>query len=272
MEPPAHPFALVFDVDGTLAPDTTTQFLASRGVDTGAFWARSLARMHEGWDPVTSYLHEFVVESAGQRGPFRRADMAAAARHMTLFPGVLDLFERLGTRVAARGLAAEFYLVSGGLAPIVGNLSIAPHCHGIWASDFDSDAEGRPTFPRAIIDFTDKTKPLIEISKGLTQHDTQANPFLVTERVRPEGFRIPFGRMLFTGDGQNDVPCFALLTSHGGAAVAVYEPGQRETKDRALRYQRDGRVGWVAEADYTAGGEGFTTLCAAVERLTGRVA
>jgi phosphoserine phosphatase len=263
------PFAVVFDVDGTLAPDTTSQFLATRGVDVEAFWSRSLERMHEGWDPVTSYLHAFVLESAGPHGPFTRAEMAAVAPQMALFPGVADLCERLSAHITERGMVAEFYLISGGLAPIVRNLPIAGQCRGIWASDFDYDDAGRPAFPRAIVDFADKTKRLVEISKGLTQADTQANPYLVNDPVGARGFRIPFTRIIFVGDGFTDVPCFSLLSSHGGGAIAVFDPSHPGAADRARQYQADGRVGWVAAADYTAGGEAFTALRDAIDALVG---
>jgi len=269
VDPTEPPFALVFDVDDTLAPDTTSQFLAKRGVDVAAFWARSVERMHEGWDPVTSYLHEFVAESAGPHGPFTRADMAAVAPQMTLFPGVADLFGRLAVLLAARGMAAECYLISGGLGPIVRNLPIAGQCRGIWASDFDYDDAGRPAFPRAIVDFTDKTKPLIEISKGLTQADTQAHPFLVNDPVGARGFRVPFSRIIFVGDGFTDVPCFTLLSRYGGGAIAVFDPRRPGAAERARQYQADGRVGWVAAADYTADGEGFRALCDAIDVLVG---
>jgi len=270
MERTAPLFAVVFDVDDTLAPDTTSQFLAGRGVDTDAFWARAMTRARGGEDAATSYLHEFVVESAGPRGPFRRSDMAAAAPYMTLFPGVSDLFTRLAARLATLGLAAEFYLVSGGLAPIVGNLAIARDCRRVWALDFEYGRDGQLSVPRDIVEVSDKTKRLLEIAGGPTQLDTQAGPTPAGPRGQSESLRIPFRRMLFAGDGQNDVRCFELLTANGGAAVAVYRPGNGTAREQALRFHSAGVAGWVTEADYTERGEGFRTLCAALEQLAGR--
>ncbi len=169
--------------------------------------------MQQGWDPVTSYLHDFVLESAGPHGPFTWTDMAAVAPRLALFPGVADLCERRSAVIAERPMAAEYYLISGGLAPIVRNLPIAGQCRGIWASDFDYDDADRPAFPRAIVD---KTRPLIEISKGLARADTQANPYLVNDPVGTGGFRIPFTQIIFVGDGTTDVPCFSLRSSRGG--------------------------------------------------------
>jgi len=268
VDPARSPFAIVFDVDGTLAPDTTSQFLAGRGVDVDAFWSRSHERMREGWDPITSYMHEFVIESGGPHGPFTRDEMGTAARGLALFPGVPTLFDRLAALLAPRGYEAEFYLISGGLAPIVANLAIAARCRGIWASEFDYDDRGRPSFPKAIVGFTDKTKPLIEISLGLTQADVQADPYLVDRPIDEGTFRIPFGRVVFVGDGTNDVPCFVLLAAHGGGAIAVYQAGDAWAEGRARSYRAEGRVGWVAAADYTPDGAAYRALTEAIEILT----
>jgi hypothetical protein len=45
--------AVVFDFDDTLAPDTTSSFLESLGVDVKEFWSRRVqGRIEAGWDPV----------------------------------------------------------------------------------------------------------------------------------------------------------------------------------------------------------------------------
>lgn len=44
--------AIVFDFDDTLAPDTTSSFLAHLGVDVPRFWSQTVqARIDNGWDP-----------------------------------------------------------------------------------------------------------------------------------------------------------------------------------------------------------------------------
>ena len=47
--------AVVFDFDDTLAPDSTSSFLASLGIDVPAFWKRGVQPLvDEGWDPICS--------------------------------------------------------------------------------------------------------------------------------------------------------------------------------------------------------------------------
>ena len=57
--PPGQPRVgcVVFDFDGTLAPDSTTGFLRDRGVDVDAFWRGVENRVGEGWDPVPAYFY-----------------------------------------------------------------------------------------------------------------------------------------------------------------------------------------------------------------------
>ena len=51
----------VFDFDDTLAPDTSSSFLESLGVDVKDFWTKSVQRrIDTGWDPVPAYLYEMI--------------------------------------------------------------------------------------------------------------------------------------------------------------------------------------------------------------------
>jgi hypothetical protein len=53
--------AVVFDFADTLAPDTTSSFLESLGVDVKEFWSgRVQGRIEAGWDPVPAYLYEMT--------------------------------------------------------------------------------------------------------------------------------------------------------------------------------------------------------------------
>jgi hypothetical protein len=55
--------AIVFDFDDTLAPDTTTSFLESLGVDVKEFWTKTVQkRIDAGWDPVPAYFYEMIPE------------------------------------------------------------------------------------------------------------------------------------------------------------------------------------------------------------------
>lgn len=256
------PVALVFDLDDTLAPDTTTQLLRQLGVDPSEFWARVVDRVHRGWDRVPAYMWE-LQSSVG----VTRQNMIEAGAQATLHPGVRELFGLLrGLPVAKSGITLEYYLISGGLRPLVESLPIAPEFTRIWASDFAYGPDDRPRYIKNIIGFTDKTRVLVEISKGFGQAEGQSDPFAVNRRV--VDFRIPFGNMVFVGDGLTDVPAFALLSRRGGKAIAAHDANP-DSVERAEAFLGDLRVQSIAVTDFTAGSQMFSALAEALDLIAG---
>jgi phosphoserine phosphatase len=253
---------VVFDLDGTLAPDTTTQFLRAAGVDVGIFWSRVEQRMRDGWDQTLAYMSEWLAEAQLTPTAFIRDKMTAAASHMDTYPGVERLFAILRNDGKRLGVDIEFHLVSSGLRPIVEGLRFASEFSAVWASDFAYDTAGMPFLPKASLSFTDKTRSVVAISKGITQSAMQRDPFAVNRRVGT--FRVPFRRMVYVGDGLTDVPVFALLTARGGQAVAVFDPADAQGYLRAHAFLDEERVVRVAPADYRRSREGLKAVRAAM--------
>ncbi len=256
------PVGLVFDLDDTLAPDTTTQLLRQLGVDPSAFWARVVDRVHHGWDHIPAYMWELQSST----GVTRRKMIEAGAR-ATLHPGVRELFGLLrGLPATASGITLEYYLVSSGLRPLVESLPIAAEFTQIWASDFAYGPDDRPRYIKNIVGFTDKTRVLVEISKGFGNAEGESDPFSVNRRVAD--FRIPFGKMVFVGDGLTDVPAFALLSRHGGKTIAAHDASP-DSVMRAEAFLGDLRVQAIAVADFTAGSPMFAALAEALSLIAG---
>jgi phosphoserine phosphatase len=251
------PIGIVFDLDDTLAPDTTSQLLAYMGVEPSGFWAGVKALMRQGWDQVPAYMWALKRET-----PISRSLMEAAAPTMLTYPGVPEVFDTLRRVGSAGGLQIEFFLLSSGLRPIVDNLSFRDEFAGVWASDYEYDDEGDPAFIRNVISFTDKTRPLVEISKGLTQDQSQADPFAVNRRVTE--YRIPFSRIVFIGDGLTDVPCFSMVLARGGTSVAVYDPNSLGSKERAISFLDDLRVNTIVPANFTRGSRAVDAISRAI--------
>jgi hypothetical protein len=59
--------------------------------------------------------------------------------------------------------------------------------------------------------------------------------------------------MIFIGDGQTDVPCMRLIKDQGGHSIAVYCKRKRGALKKAQDLVAQGRVNFVAPADYTDG-------------------
>src|SRR5690606_33837968 len=94
--------ALIFDFDDTLAPDSTSGFLADLGVDVEEFWTDKVGPLlfQQDWDPVPAYLYQMIeLSRSGACEPITRARLEAWGRRLPLHAGVESLFSRLRTLV-----------------------------------------------------------------------------------------------------------------------------------------------------------------------------
>ncbi|HEY2826497.1 MAG TPA: hypothetical protein VGJ04_02770, partial [Pirellulales bacterium] len=80
------------------------------------------------------------------------------------------------------------------------------------------------------ITFTEKTRYLFEINKGITE---QSKPHAVNEFVEQSDRRVPFENMIYIGDGLTDVPCFSLLQRFHGIGFGVFDPRKKGSPKKA---------------------------------------
>jgi hypothetical protein len=262
--------AIVFDFDGTIAPDSTSGFLKNRGFDAESFWKVDVqARMDEGWDPVPAYLYEMWRLSS--KTPITKSELVEFGKSITFYEGVSEVFARLRDHVSAAqpGVAVEFYLISSGIGEILRATKLARRFMAIWASDFHYDSNGALEFPRNIVSFTDKTRYLFGLSKGFVGEGYLGKPFAVNRKVPFDQIRIHLDQVVFVGDGYTDIPCFHLVKKNGGIAIGVYEKG-RELKSNGLGLIEDERVSDLVEADYREGSELSNLLETAVRTVAER--
>ena len=122
-----------------------------------------------------------------------------------------------------------------------------------------------------MVSFTDKTRYLFQIAKGIVGPESRSRPFDVNKLVPPRELRIPFDRMVFVGDGYTDIPCFTLVKTSGETALAVYDPSDCARWGRAWGFVEDRRVSSLLPARYGVNDPLFHSLLMAVERrLHGR--
>jgi phosphoserine phosphatase len=240
--------ACVFDFDETLAPDSTTKFLTERGIDAGAFWRQTREMAEAGWDPTLAWLNLFLDQCGDGRplGRVSNADLTAFGESLSddIFPGIPELLSDLRDTVSTyRDLRIEFYVVSGGLRPILeGGPLIREQFTAAYGCELE-EHDGVVAKIKRCITFTEKTRYLFEISKGISQDDADRSPYLVNRKVDPEDRRIPFENMVYVGDGLTDIPCFSLLTKFHGSAFGVFDASQEGKAKRALtEFLHTGRV------------------------------
>jgi phosphoserine phosphatase len=263
--------AIVFDFDDTLAPDSTSGFLRRAGVDVSTFWQEGVdSLIAADWDPVPAYLYRMIEESRA-RGvlPLTRAALCEWGRELPLHPGVETLFERLRAcvRQVDPRVSVEFYLLSSGIGDIVRSTRIAHEFTDMWTSEFHYDEDGRALFLRRVVSFTDKTRYLFQIQKGIIGPSARGRPFDVNRKVPSAHLRIPMSQCIFVGDGMTDIPCFSLVTKEKGVAIGVYDKHHTEKWRGAYKFVSEGRVSTLYSADYTEHSDLSTFLVMALRHM-----
>lgn len=236
---------LIFDFDDTLAPDSTTQLLEEHKIDPEEFWFTEFqSRVREGYDPTIAYL-SLLLDKVGDDQPLGEAtleDLEAFGGDLTetLYPGIPGLFDDINSIADEyEDITIDYYILTEGLEPIIQGTEIADRCEAVYASRLDSDSEGIIQRIQRPISFTDKTRYLYEINKGITPTDARVNPYEVNRQVEPEELGIPFENMIYIGDGITDIPCFSLVKDRGGRVFGVIdsndEGDEGSAKQRAIR-------------------------------------
>lgn len=237
MSAPQNTIALIFDFDDTLTNDSTTELLRRYGVNPQEFWNEHVGkRVHDQWDPTLAYL-DLLLEFVGTGQPLGNPSnqtLREFGASLEFYQGIPQLFDDLKTIVDKHRVSnpsVEFYIVSGGLEEIIKGTTIAPYFSGIWGCTF-AEADGRITKIKNAVSFTEKTKYLFFINKGLAA-DARAKQYCVNQFMRPENRRIPFDNMIYIGDGLTDVPCFSLIQHSGGKAFGVFDPRRDDSPKKA---------------------------------------
>lgn len=269
--------ALIFDFDDTLAPDSTSGLLGELGVDVERFWTEEVGPLlyQHDWDPVPAYLYKLIELSKNRsEGPITRQLLGEWGARLPLHDGVPTVFSRLRQKVrqAHPQIQLEFYLISSGIGDVVRHTPIAHEFTDIWASEFIYDDHGGIHFPKRIVSFTDKTRYLFHIQKGIVGPASRNKPFEVNKKIPQDRLRIPFKQMIFVGDGYTDIPCFSLVRNAGGTAFGVWDPRHRDKRSRAWGFIQEGRVSNLNQARYDEQAELYQWLEEAVESLASSIA
>jgi hypothetical protein len=269
--------AVIFDFDDTLAPDSTSGYLNNVGFkDLASFWKKEVASLTDAdWDPVPAYLYKIIEASKISRIPkVTKESLIEYGRRLTLHVGVQEIFARLRkvAKDANPRASIEFYLISSGVGDILRNTPIAHEFTDIWASEFSYGSDGGIDFPKKIVSFTDKTRYLFHVQKGLIGPKARGKPFDVNKKLKPEQIRIPIKNMIFVGDGYTDIPCFSLVKKDGGVSIAVFDKSHSERWGNAYQFVQDGRVSNLLSANYSEHSDLSIFLTMAVTKLATDIA
>ncbi len=244
--------AICYDFDGTLSPGNMQEydFMKKIGMDCKSFWKKSSELMDETHaDGVLAYMRLMVEESIAKNIPFTRQDFREYGKSLPLYDGVDTWFDRINAYGKQNGLTVEHYIISSGLREMILGNPISKKFKHIYASSFMYDKNDNAVWPAMALNYTTKTQYLFRINKGcLNINDPEINAFVPDEKRN-----IPLSHMIYIGDGITDVPCMRLLKKENGHSIAVFCPENPKSKKAARQLFKEGRVNFVANADYSAG-------------------
>lgn len=267
--------AMMFDFDDTLLPDSTSALLQEYGLDPTEFWnVRAKGLVDQGYDPPLAYLN-LLLQDVGIGKPLGELTNDKLRAFGTSlddrwFSGLPQFFDDLRSQVAQyRDVSIEFYIISGGLQPVIeGSSHVQKHFSGVYGCQLGEDAQtGWVSTIKRCVTFTEKTRFVFEINKGIAPADAATQPHLVNQSVAAVERRVPFRRMIYVGDGYTDIPCFSLIEKEGGYSFAVFESGKTSAKQAFQRFLQTRRVRSMHHPEYGQDAELGSILRAVVESM-----
>jgi phosphoglycolate phosphatase-like HAD superfamily hydrolase len=225
--------AVVFDFDETLIPDSTTMLLKAHGIDTDDFWGRQAKELiRQGYDPPTAYLN-LMLQNIGDGKPLglltnQKLTEFGSSLDASFHEGLPQFFDDVWLDVKSKfkNIEVEFYIVSAGLQAVMdGSAIVRKYFRAAYGCQLAGDDEKGPLkYIKRCITFTEKTRYLFEINKGIDPGESKSNPYLVNKAYPDTERRIPFANMIYVGDGITDIPCFSLVQKFKGLAFGVFDP------------------------------------------------
>ena len=243
--------AIVCDCDNTLTHDSTSLLIKSNGIDVDQFWKKIDGMVKNGWDPPIAWMNEICsLIKEGKIAQNTNEKLTEFGKTVETFPGVTEFIPELNTKLKENGVDAkvEGYVVSCGMEHLMKGTKIAETFTDIFGSKFYEE-NGKITGVKSSVTFTEKTKFLFAINKGITS-ELRQDPFIVNKTF--EERRIPFENMIYLGDGPSDIPCFAALKRKGGKAIGIKVEKEWHKEFEQEMYRRDVPT---YKADYTEGSE-----------------
>ena len=225
--------AIICDLDGTLCPDTTGLLITKIGGKPSKFWRDVDKLVKGGWDPPIAYLTKLLELARNTKTPITKNILEKVGQSVKFFPGALDFVPRLqkmvdaNTDFRAANIKFELYIISGGIEEIIKHSAIGTVATAIFGCSFNFDGKGVASGITKTVTFTEKTKFVYAINKGISAEELRHDPYRVNDAMKPEERRVPFEHMIYVGDGPSDIPCFSMVKTFKGSVVGVMPPGEK---------------------------------------------
>lgn len=242
--------AIMYDFDKTLSVKDTLEysFIPNLNLGVDEFWKETdEIRTKFKTDQVLGYMYMMRKKMLDNNMKLSREYLNEMGREIGFFPGVLDWFDRINEYGKSLGLEVEHYIISAGLKEFIDGSKVGDKFKCVFASEYMYDENGEAIWPNIAINSTNKTQFLTRINKGIL--DISDDGF--NKKMLSEDRRVLTTNMIYLGDGFTDIPCMQLTKDRGGVSIAVYT---KNNYDVVKKMHNDGRINYVALADYSDGG------------------
>lgn len=243
--------AILYDFDATLATSDMQNFsfIPSLGMTPAEFWGKTKEFSERtGCEKTLGYLNTMITECKKRGIKMSPSFLREQGKAIKFWPGVEEWFKRINKFGEDNGVQVEHYLVSSGNIEIVEGCSIYKYFKKVYCCEFIFDENDEPVWPKLVINYTQKTQYFYRVSKGAFDINDDIG---VNEKNRNR--RVPYSNIVYIGDGITDIPAMILAKNNGGHSIAVYPEGKENGIVDTL--YNDGRVNYVAPADYRKGKE-----------------
>jgi len=219
--------AIICDCDGTLCPDTTELLVSRLGGKPRDFWHDVYEEVGEGWDTPIAYMTKLLELARAKSIGITLDILKEIGESISFFPGVLDFMGRLqrmldeNAEFRAARIKIELSIISGGIEEIIKFSDIGQVTTEIFGCSFSFDDKEVANGIKRAVTFTEKTKFVFAINKGISSDELRKKPYRVNDVIDPAERRVPFEHMIYVGDGPSDIPCFSMIKFLEGSVVGV---------------------------------------------------
>ena len=240
--------AIICDCDNTLMPDLPSLLLKDNGMEPQIFWDEIDVMVKDGWDPPIAWMTKLIkLIQDGKIKQNTNEKLAEFSASVETYPGASNFIEEINSKLGDDSeILVEGYVVSSGIESMMKGTKIANSFTDIFGGRL-YEKDGMIAGIKSSITFTEKTKFIFAINKGITSH-IREKPYDVNDFIPFEKRRIPFENMIYLGDGPSDIPCFSMIEKLGGASIAI---NSKDEWSKKWEYELRSREMASFEADYT---------------------
>ena len=223
--------AIICDCDGTLCPDTTKTLISELGLDQHEFWIKVGDMVEQGWDPPLAYLNRLLsLSRSGEIESITIPKLKEVAEAVEFYPGALSFIDDLRRKLRDNpefrdaGVTIDWYIVSSGIEALLDATALGNLATDVFGCALEHGPNGEAIAVKRSVTFTEKTKFIYAINKGIVGNELRRNPYRVNDAIGFDERRVPFNHMVYLGDGPSDIPCFSMIKKNQGHAIGVMPP------------------------------------------------